>query len=238
MAIYLTGDIHGSHDIEKLNTNLFPAQKNLTKEDYLIILGDFGLTWNDGNECKYWLDWLNNKNFTTLFVDGNHENFERLYQYPVVEFLGGKTHKLLDSIYHLMRGEIFTISGLKFFAFGGGISIDKAYRTEGLSWWSQEIPSYSEIENGFMNLEKNNFSVDYILTHEAPTNISMIANTYHSEKDQVTEILDAFQEKTIYKRWFFGHHHTDKNIDDKHWLLYNRVMKLEQDEFKRIDNAE
>ena len=29
------------------------------------------------------LDWLDGKAFTTLFVDGNHENFDRLYAYPV-----------------------------------------------------------------------------------------------------------------------------------------------------------
>jgi predicted phosphodiesterase len=40
--IYITGDTHGSHDISKLNTTNFPQQKQLDKEDYLIITGDFG----------------------------------------------------------------------------------------------------------------------------------------------------------------------------------------------------
>lgn len=41
--IYVTGDTHANIDIEKLNTTKFPQQKNLTKDDYLIICGDFGL---------------------------------------------------------------------------------------------------------------------------------------------------------------------------------------------------
>ena len=38
--IILSGDTHGSLDIEKLMPELFPF-KDLTKEDYVIILGDF-----------------------------------------------------------------------------------------------------------------------------------------------------------------------------------------------------
>ena len=45
--IYLTGDTHISIDIVKLNTNNFPEQKNFTKDDYVIILGDFCLYWHD-----------------------------------------------------------------------------------------------------------------------------------------------------------------------------------------------
>ena len=40
--IYVTGDTHANIDIEKLNTTKFPQQKTLTKDDYLIICGDFG----------------------------------------------------------------------------------------------------------------------------------------------------------------------------------------------------
>ena len=57
--------------------------------------------------------------FTTLFVDGNHENFDRLYSYPIIEWHGGKVHKINSSIFHLMRGEIYEIDNKKIFAFGG-----------------------------------------------------------------------------------------------------------------------
>lgn len=70
--IYITGDTHGPIDIHKLNKRYFD-DSTLTKKDYLIICGDFGLVWDNSPEEKYWLDWLNEKNYTTLFVDGNHE---------------------------------------------------------------------------------------------------------------------------------------------------------------------
>ena len=81
--IYVTGDCHGN--FQKFSTEQFPEQQKLTKDDYVIVCGDFGGVWNyekESNNEKYWLDWLNDKPFTTLFVDGNHENFDRLYNYP------------------------------------------------------------------------------------------------------------------------------------------------------------
>ena len=46
--IFVTGDTHGEHDIHKLNTIGFPEQKGLTRDDYVIICGDFGGVWNRG----------------------------------------------------------------------------------------------------------------------------------------------------------------------------------------------
>lgn len=126
--IYLTGDLHASIDIHKLSKRYFD-DSNLTKNDYLIILGDFGLIWNKSDpESKYWLDWLNAKNYTTLFIDGNHENHPLLNTYPEEIWNGGRIHKIHDSIFHLMRGQIFTIDDHTFFAMGGADSIDKIYR--------------------------------------------------------------------------------------------------------------
>jgi calcineurin-like phosphoesterase family protein len=96
--LYVTGDTHIPIDIQKLNSKLFPQQKDMTAKDYLIICGDFGGIWRESNEEKYWLEWLNKKNFTTLFVDGNHENFHMLSKYAVTNFNGGKTHQIREKI--------------------------------------------------------------------------------------------------------------------------------------------
>lgn len=77
--IFITGDTHG--DYRRLNTYNFPEQKMMTKKDYMIICGDFGGIQSEDPKDKteqYWLDWLEKKNFTTLFIDGNHENYDRL----------------------------------------------------------------------------------------------------------------------------------------------------------------
>ena len=87
--IFVTGDTHGQIDIMKLNTRMWPEQKDLTKDDYLIICGDFGLLFNYKETGKsvsacpedtcwgddeIWLyNWYCEKPFTILWVDGNHE---------------------------------------------------------------------------------------------------------------------------------------------------------------------
>lgn len=112
--IYITGDCHGN--FERFNTSIFPEQKEMTKDDYVIICGDFGGVWNRNEESKtetMVLDWLDCKPFTILFVDGNHENFDRLYAYPVEEWHGGKVHKIRPSVIHLMRGQVFELEGKK-----------------------------------------------------------------------------------------------------------------------------
>ena len=86
-------------------------------------MGDFGI-WNDTKKEKYNLDWLEDRSFTTLFVDGNHENFDRLYSMPAAKWRGGKVHFIRPSVIHLMRGQIFHIEGRTFWTFGGAGSHD------------------------------------------------------------------------------------------------------------------
>ena len=110
--IYITGDTHGEIDISKLASKNFPRGNSLTKDDYVIICGDFGFIWNskEDNTERYWMKWFQNKPWTTLFIDGNHERFTRLNNYPVSEWHGGKVHKINDSVIHLMRGQVFNIA--------------------------------------------------------------------------------------------------------------------------------
>lgn len=72
--IWITGDIHGRPQ-SRLSYRCFPEGKSLTKNDYVIIAGDFGCVWDykgESKEEKFNLDWLENLPFTVLFVDGNH----------------------------------------------------------------------------------------------------------------------------------------------------------------------
>ena len=54
MSIWVSGDTHG--DFTRFSTDNFPQGKNLTKEDYVVILGDCGLIWSqqEDNREKYW----------------------------------------------------------------------------------------------------------------------------------------------------------------------------------------
>ena len=223
--IYITGDTHIPVDIQKLSTGRFPEQKEMTKNDYVIICGDFGGVWDGSNEEKYWLKWLKSKNFTTLFVDGNHDNFDMLNCLPKVDFCGGVVGKVDDGIYHLMRGEAYVIDGKKIFTFGGASSHDKEFRTEGKNWWKEELPVSQEYENAVNTLKKNNYEFDYVITHSAPSSVQMkVAPTY--EINELTEFLEMLKRKVSCKKWFFGHYHKDIDVDESFVAVFDKFWAV------------
>ena len=105
MAIFVTGDTHGCrrpgmHSVDgylhRLSKESFPEQRKLSKEDYVVICGDFGGVWEtnrlgfeEPDTEKRCLDLLDAMPFTTLIVPGNHENYDRL--------MGCHNEALLDS---------------------------------------------------------------------------------------------------------------------------------------------
>ena len=62
-VIFVTGDTHG--DFSRFAADRFPEQKELTKDDFVIICGDFGI-WSDTKEQRFRLKWLDEKPFTTI----------------------------------------------------------------------------------------------------------------------------------------------------------------------------
>ena len=201
--IYVTGDTHADIDIKKLSVKNFPMQKSLTKKDYLIVCGDFGLIWDGSTREIWWKKWLAGKNFTTLWIDGNHENFDILRKFSLQDKFGGKVREIAPNIYHLERGQVLTIDGQRFFVMGGARSHDKEYRTEHISWWKDEMPSMEEMERGINALDNNGWSVDYVLTHCAPRSIqTMIADWY--ENDPLVSYLERIMVDLQFKRWYFG----------------------------------
>lgn len=232
--IYVCGDTHIPIDIKKLNSRNFIEQKDLTKDDYVIILGDFGLIWDYNGWSKeelYWKRWIENKPWTTLFIDGNHENFNRLNEYPVQKWNGGKVHKISDSIIHLMRGQVFTINNQKLFTFGGAMSTDRGIATQtadrdrGRIWWDDEMPTIDEIKEARSNLKEHNNKVDYILTHTLSSYDIVCLNRYFNI-DYQNAFLDDVRINVDYKHWYAGHFHIDKNISFKTTVLYNAILEL------------
>lgn len=243
--IYYTGDLHGSYDIHKLSSQNFKEQKELTKKDYLVIAGDFGLIWYHEahkffKEEDYWLNWLNNRNYTTLVVLGNHENYDIINseKFKLVSMFGDVVKQVRDSVFILQTGHIYNIDGIKTFAFGGGMSIDKHRRTEHISWWREEIPSYSEMKMGIDNLTKINNNVDVIISHATHRKMFESLNLFDigKETDPLIPYLTQVQENTNYKFWVNGHYHIDKmHIPSKTASLYQNIVSY--DDLLRIFNG-
>lgn len=226
--VFITGDIHGLIDLHKLPV-YFEHKKNLDKQDYLIICGDAGIVWDGQNQDGKVQSVLHDLPVTTLFVDGNHENFTRLNDYPVEKWHGGKVHFIQDDIIHLMRGQVYTIAGHMFFTFGGAHSVDWYQRTEGISWWKEEIPNDYEMMEGYNHLIKVNHNVDYIITHTAPYEVlAEMGMDISEEEETFSQYLDRIREEVNFKDWYFGHLHFDEDLEKFH-CVFERVVELKED---------
>ena len=232
--IYVTGDTHGHNSIFKLSRRNFPEGKCLTKKDYVIVLGDFGVIWNNvpDKEEEHIIKWLRDSPFTTLFIDGNHENIFRLNKLEEIQMFDSIVGKVDDSIYHLKRGCVYNIDGKSIFTFGGARSMDKIYRTEGITWWPEEIPSVAEENIGLLNLDKVKNKVDYILTHECPgfSQSYLMSKTrsrrFDIEQYSLNKYLDNLYNTIDFKKWFFGHWHINLSITNKVYCLYENIVEL------------
>jgi len=267
--IYTIGDLHGGEDGSSmfLETKRFPEQKKLTKLDVLIQLGDFGYIWYYDEYTKEYRKDLNfiktliNRKFTTLIIDGNHENFDLIYKLPIIEKWGGKVreYKINDkSLYIAIRGEVYIINNKKIFTFGGAQSscksercsledylngkeyykkrnneyiagkrnYKKKYKSKDINWWSQELPTKEEYENGIKNLEKNNWQVDYVFSHNCPIEIGkdiMIQANQFCEKKiscPVAKYLEEIEDKLEFKEWHFGHYHYNTKVLTKYGAFF------------------
>lgn len=216
ISITLIGDTHGE----------FRKIPKLPNENKLIVLGDFGFVWYNRFHSKYKCQQKNLLNFKnkTLVVLGNHENYSVIESLPIIEKYGGKVRKCTNNIFFLMNGEVYIIEDKKFFVMGGAKSVDRNNRIENVSWWGQELPTTSDYENGLANLEKHDYKVDYILSHECCSDIYKEMYSYY-ELYALPNYLQLIKNKTEYTQHYFGHHHRDE-VFNRGQCLYDTHINL------------
>lgn len=150
--------------------------------------------WDDSKKEQKTIKQLGKRKYNICFVDGTHENFSLLNNYEVSEWNGGKVHKIYGNLYHLMRGQVFHIDGLTVFTMGGGESPDIDIRTEGDNWSRDEIPTREELLEGAHALEKEDYHVDIVVTHEPPMRIKGFLQLKDYDSLRVTALNAYFEE--------------------------------------------
>ena len=218
--IFVCGDTHGlPRDTKKLNGKNFPKQKELTKDDVVIQLGDFGWVWyafGENKEQEYWLDWLVEKNYTLAVVLGNHENYDIIEALPLVEKWGNTLYVLKrdkGEVYFFRRGAVYIINGKKILTIGGAESTDKLNCIAHISWWEQEVLSLKETNECLDEVALHQASFDYILTHTCPSKyVTKFTHKKIKINCYVAKFLDHIDDIVSCKKWHFGHFHQDKSI--------------------------
>lgn len=255
--IYITGDCHGNFGrFTKHQRIKLPF--SLGKNDYVIVCGDLGLLWVKDKEFEYNLKWLSSLPFTLLWVQGNHESYSMIAEYPLEMWHGGKVrHIVRDRIILLERGQVFHMEGKSFFTFGGASSHDiqggildrtspdfrknkkqairsgLPYRIRNESWWTEELPSETEMQEGRSNLSEVDYSVDYVISHCLSSGMQDKLESYYGggsrlyEQDILTNYFDELEGKLQYRVWFCGHYHVNLQLDEKHMILYKDIVSLD-----------
>lgn len=242
--IYVTGDTHGTRDCRKLRKDSWPDGQRLTRDDYLIICGDFGGLWDGDTRDRELLSWYESQPWTTLWVDGNHENHNLIDSMSTTTRFGGRVHvePAYPHVIHLMRGEVYDLPAtpsetVRAFVMGGAPSIDLAWRTEGVNWWAREMPDDEEYYTATENLRACDWAVDYVFTHEVPEDAlddalewSEAAWEDEPEENELMEFLqdvDNHLDKDRLRMWYAGHYHVDCTVmDEQHCVLYEQIVPL------------
>lgn len=250
--VYITGDTHGEFD-RFSNRELRNRGIELSKNDYVIVCGDFGLCWARDKTFEYNCRFFEERKFTMLWIQGNHSNFDMIKEFPLEEWHGGKVrHIVRDKVILLERGQVFDIEGEKYFTFGGARSHDVdggildredldfkddrrraidsglPFRIKHESWWKEELPSKEEMQEGRRNLQKAGYNIDYVITHCGSSRMQLDLGKvfgYKFENDILTDYLDELENKLQYKQWYFGHYHENLDLDLKHTLLYTAMIQ-------------
>lgn len=225
--IYISGDTHG--DFKKIFWNI--DRFDITENDTIIILGDAGLNYfgNDKGDFDRKRA-VNNKGVKIFCIHGNHEaRPETLVSYHITEFNGGKVYveDAFPNLFFAIDGEVYDFDGKKTLVLGGAYSVDKYYRlARGYKWFDDEQPSEKIKLRTDEKLNEIGWKVDIVLSHTCPKKYipteAFLPSIDQSTVDNSTEEwLDGIEDKLSYEKWYCGHWHIDKTIDNIRFVMYD-----------------
>ena len=151
---------------------------------YSIQLGDMGFreSYRQLGECG--VDPTRHR-----FVPGNHDEYPCL---PV--------HALGDY-------GAAALAGFRFFYVRGALSVDRRWRTEGMTWWPQEeltAEQGSEVVSAYRRARP-----DIVLSHDCPTSVVslFLTNPMKVDPSRTGDMLQSLLDEHAPSLWVFAHHH-------------------------------
>jgi DNA repair exonuclease SbcCD nuclease subunit len=223
--MHFLGDIHGDfYCIEK-----FCRKNGEKKKINLIQIGDFGAGFDFGvpGEFIIKMDYLNSilaeYNITLYVLRGNHDD---------PQYFTGTYENYWSNLKLMPDYSVLEIEGKRVLLVGGAISIDRLGRTEGVSWWPDEVFVLDEEK---LKMIKN---IDLVATHTSPkfchpTEFNNLVFSFAgydptllseltSERELITRMYHILKENgNPMEKWFYGHFHAEKHktYDDTQFNL-------------------
>ena len=98
------------------------------------------------------------------------------------------------------------------------------YRVDHESWWAREMPSQEEYRRAIASLEAEDYMVDLVVTHSAPTDLQSLLKP-NREANELTDFLMELREKLFYRQWYCGHYHVDKHLGSERFrAMYESIQ--------------
>lgn len=217
--VLVIGDTHANTTWAKHAVEIAKRLKALD----VVVVGDFG----------YWPDpYLGHPNFlrdlstaaenagvTVWWVDGNHEDFKNLYANHLQHH--DSPVQIKPSIMWLPRGVTWNWEGVEFLAMGGAASIDRQWRTPGLTWFPEEMISDEDVEKAK--------PADIIISHDAPVN-PLESTGQRFVIDEQSEYCRQQMRRVVAKAKpelvLHGHYHMPSDLEHMREGGYTRCIGL------------
>ncbi len=224
LKVMVSGDWHA---------NIDHAQRTIefahrSGADTIVQVGDFGF-WTPGKGTAEFLSRLRatvaRHEIHVYWLDGNHEDHSRREEFSSID---------TDYLTYLPRGHRWEWWGKTWMAVGGAVSVDKAMRVPGVSWWPEEELSDADVAHACRP-----GPVDIVVAHDCPKGVN-IPGVGPDTKAGVRGdwpmhvLLDAEEHRaklrTIWSAhqpelWIHGHYH----ISYEFWLRTTRFIGLGRD---------
>jgi len=244
--LFVVGDIHG-----EIRTLVYNIKRQKIANSVVIIAGDCGI----GFEKKGHYDNLYQKvsktleknNCILILVRGNHDNPE-YFEKELINF------PYMKSVPDYSLIQVDTKNVL---CIGGAISLDRTDRMRVMQsrkmknkletgiYWENEYPVYDE--DKLSELKENDFKVNTVLTHTAPSfcfpkarrnfiHWTFVDENLKNDVKQERMIMDLIYNKLLSDNhpignWLYGHYH-DSNTE----IISNICFSLLNiDELKKIE---
>lgn len=239
--VFITGDTHGSFD----RIEHFCNQAKTSKDDLMIILGDAGINYYGGKRDVHLKEYLEQLPITFFCIRGNHEiRPEDVESMEEVTYFR-TTHPAFEPLYYEKNYPYISyakdgcsyelnVNGVtkRILTIGGAYSVDKYYRlANGWSWVENE--QLDEDERAAIERDLGRWAhYDIVLTHTVPIQWEPV-ECFLSFVDQSTvdktmeNWLSEVEKKISYDKWFAGHYHVDKVVNEKVRLMFNDIIELQ-----------
>lgn len=206
--VAIAGDWHADADYAVATI----AHARRRNADVIIQLGDFGYRFDPA-----YLDRLDRalrrRNLILGFVDGNHEDFDRLLSFPLTP---DGLRPLRERIVHLPRGFRWRWGSVSCLALGGARSLDEFLRVPGVSWWPQE-----EIDDDEAAAVVAGGLTDAMFCHDCPAGVDVpgtararfgfpaeAVEASEAHRRRLRAIVDRVQPHRLWHGHFHQRYHT------------------------------